>query len=99
MVKQIFDMLSSIYKVDNISNESKYVGYAKNTSINNTTDITIETSNITLNIPQNTQINNLNYSLEYSYLKEEKPIVSKQFEYVIEECSKDGILSYINVPN
>lgn len=99
MVKQIFDMLSSIYKVDNISNESKYVGYAKDTSINNTTNITIETSDIKLNISQNNQINNLNYSLEYSDLKEGKPIVSKQFEYVIEECSKDDILTYINVPN
>lgn len=99
MVKQIFDMLSSIYKVDNISNESKYVGYAKDTSINNTTTITIKTSDIELNISQNEKIDNLNYYLEYSSLEEEKPIVTKQFVYVMEECSKDDILTYINVPN
>lgn len=99
MVKQIFDMLSSIYKVDNISNESKYVGYAKDTSINNTTTITIKTSDIELNISRNENINNLNYFLEYSSLEEEKPIVTKQFVYVMEECSKDDILTYINVPN
>ncbi len=99
MVKQIFDMLSSIYKVDNISNESKYVGYAKDISINNTTTITIKTSNITLNISRNEEINNLNYFLEYSSLEEEKPIVTKQFVYIMEECSKDDVLKYLNVPN
>ena len=90
MMKQILDMLMSIYKVSDISNQPIYIGHPNNFSTSNDqpTIIIISYKAIKLNITKKEEINNLNY-----YINSEKQLVLR---YLLQDAHKNDIINKVN---
>lgn len=90
MMKQILDMLMSIYKVSDISNQPIYIGHPNNFSTSNDqpTIIIISYKAIELNITKKEEINNLNY-----YINSEKQLI---LQYLLQDAHKNDIINKVN---